>query len=62
MCIIKLLIVCIIFSRIATPINNRIEKRIENKVLSYIFQIISDMLILLCLYGIAILLGFNIYK
>lgn len=55
-------IACIIFPMIATPLNKQIDRRVTNKVLSYLIQFLIDAAILLSLYGIAALFGLKVFK
>lgn len=47
---------------ITTPLNKKIDKQLPNKALSYSIQFLVDAVILLSLYGIAALCGFNIFN
>ncbi len=57
-----IIIVCIIFGFICQPVNRVIKKNVANKWLAVILEIAVYMVILLALYGIAALCGYNIYK
>ena len=58
--LLTIIIVCIIFPIIATPINKRVEKKIANKMMAYVVQLLIDATIFFCLYVIASLLGFEL--
>ncbi len=53
-------IVCIIFGFISQPVGKIIKKKVTSKWLAIILQFIIYWVILMALYGIADLMGFNI--
>ena len=57
-----ILIVCIIFGFINQPVDRIVKKRVSSKWLSVILRLFVYCIILMVLYGIAALLGFNIWK
>jgi hypothetical protein len=57
-----ILIVCIIFGFIIQPVDRIIKKNVSSKWLAIILQLVASFIILMALYGIAILFGFNIWK
>lgn len=57
-----ILIVCIIFGFISQPVDKIVKKRVSSKWLSVILRLFVYWIILMALYGIAALLGFNIWK
>ena len=57
-----ILIVCIIFGFISQPVDSIVKKRVSSKWLSVILRLFVYWIILMVLYGIAALLGFNIWK
>ena len=57
-----ILIVCIIFGFISQPVDSIDIKRVPSKYLSIILRLFVYRIILIALYGIAALLGFNIWK
>lgn len=59
---IVILVVCIIFGFISQPVGKTIKKRVSSKWLAIILELVVYWVILMALYGIAALLGFNIWK
>jgi hypothetical protein len=57
-----IIIACLIVGFIVKPVDRLIEKKVSSKWLAYLLQILAYFIIFLALYGIAILLGFNIWK
>jgi predicted PurR-regulated permease PerM len=57
-----IIIVCLIVGFLVRPVDRLIEKKVSSKWLAYLLQIIAYFLIFLVLYGIVILIGFNIWK
>jgi hypothetical protein len=57
-----IIIVCIIFGFIIQPVDRIIKKNVSSKWLAIILQLVASFIILMALYGIAILFGFNIWK
>ena len=57
-----ILIVCIIFGFISQPVDRFVKKRVSSKWLSVILRFFLYWIILMALYGIAALLGFNIWN
>ena len=57
-----ILIVCIIIGFISQPVDRIVKKRESSKWLSVILRLFVYWIILMVLYGIADLLGFNIWK
>ena len=57
-----ILIVYIIFGFISQPVDRIVKKRVSSKWLSVILRLFVYWIILMVLYGIAALLGFNIWK
>lgn len=58
---IVIIIVCIAFVLIMEPIERVIRKRFVNKWVQYILNFIIAFGILTALYGIAALLGYNVW-
>ena len=59
---IVILIVCIIFGFICQPVDWLIKNRVHSKWVSVTLQFFINFIILMALYGIAALIGFNIWK
>ncbi len=63
---IVILIVCaisgFIFGFISEPVGRVIKKKVSSKWLTIILELVVYWLILMALYGVAVLLGFNIWK
>ncbi len=59
---IVILVVCVIFGLIIQPVDKIINKRVSSKWLAVILQLIIYWIIFMALYGIAALLGFNIWE
>ena len=57
-----ILIVCIVFGFISLPVDRFVKKRVSSKWLSVILRLFLYWIILMALYGIAALLGFNIWN
>ena len=57
-----ILIVCIVFGFISQPVDKIVKKRVPSKWLSVIVRLFVYWIILMGLYGIATLLGFNIWE
>jgi hypothetical protein len=57
---IVIIIVCLIAEFLVQPVDRLIEKKVTSKGLAYILQILALFIILVALYGIAILFGINI--
>ena len=57
-----IIIVCLIAGVVMEPLSKKIRKMVSSKWLSVILQLIVSFFVLMTLYGIASLLGFNIYK
>ena len=55
-----IIIVCIIFGIISQPVDRIIKKRVSSKGLSISLEFVVYFIIFMALYGIALLLGFNI--
>lgn len=47
---------------IANPVNKRVEKRIANRMVRYVVQLLIDAAILICLCGLSSLFSFNLYR
>ncbi len=59
---IVIIIVCIIFGFVSQPVDRLIKKNVSSKWLSVVLRLIVYWIILMGLYGIAALLGFNIWE
>lgn len=59
---IVILVVCTIFAFISLPVDKIIKKKVHSKWLAVILQLFIYWIIFMALYGIAALLGFNIYE
>lgn len=59
---IVILIVCVIFGFISQPVGRVIKKKVSSKWLAVFLEIVVYWLILMALYGVAALLGFNIWE
>lgn len=59
---IVILVVCVIFGFISQPVGKTIKKKVSSKWLAIILELVVYWVILMALYGIASLLGFNIWK
>ena len=57
-----ILIVCIVFGFISQPVDKIVKKRVSSKWLSVVVRLFVYWIILIGLYGIAALLGFNIWE
>lgn len=57
-----IIIVCIIFGFISQPVSKIIKKNISSKWLATCIQFVAYCIILFALYGIAALIGFNIFE
>ncbi len=53
------IIVCIIAGFIVQPMDRIIEKKVSSKWLVYLLQVFALFIILIALFGIAILFGIN---
>ena len=59
---IVILIVCVVFGFIAQPVAKVIKKKVSSKWLAVILELVVYWIILMALYGIAALFGFNIWE
>lgn len=59
---IVILVVCIVFGFISQPVDTAIKKKVSSKWLAIILDLAAYWIILMALYGVAALLGFNIWK
>ncbi len=59
---IVILIICVIFGFIAQPVGRVIKKNVTSKWLAVILEFVVYWIILMALYGIAALFGFNIWE
>jgi predicted Na+-dependent transporter len=57
-----IIIVCIVFGFVCQPVDRMIKKNVSSKWLAIILQFVANLVILMALYGIAALFGFNIWK
>ena len=59
---IVIIIVCVIFGFICQPVGRIVKNRVHSKWLAIILQFVINWIILMILYGIAALIGFNIWE
>lgn len=59
---IVIIIVCAIFGFLIQPIDRYIKKRVSSLWLRYVLELIVYFALLMALYGLAALFGFNIWK
>ncbi len=57
-----IIVVCIIFGFACQPVDRIIKKKVSSKWLAITLQLVIYWIILMALYGLAALLGFNIWK
>lgn len=57
-----IVIVCLIAGFVSEPLDRVIRKKVSSKWLSIVLQLVVNFIILMALYGIAALLGFDIWK
>ncbi len=55
-----IVIVCTIFSIIMTPISRAINKKVSNRFMVFLIEFVIGVAILMGLYGIAALCGYDI--
>lgn len=58
---VTILIVCVIYCIIMSPVNSALKKRVSSKGLMFLYQFLIGFAILMILYFIADLIGYGIW-
>ena len=59
---IVIIIACVIFGLISRPVDRIVRNRVPSKWLAISLQLVINWIIFMGLYGLAVLIGFNIWK
>ncbi len=57
-----IILVCAVFGLVSQPVNKYIKKKVSSKWLAFVITFFVYWVILMGLYGIAALLGYDIFK